>query len=137
MASSSKNSLYCNMKKWSKSWKSSKNPKKQRKYIFNATLHIKHKFLAANLSDELRKKYNKRNIPVRKGDKVKILRGQFKSIIGKIEKVLLKKTKVYIENAQLQKKDGSKAYYPIHPSNLMITELNLEDKERKKALDRK
>ena len=125
------------MKKWSKSWKSSKNPKKQRKYIYNAPLHIKHKFLAANLSDELRKKYNKRNIPVRKGDKVKILRGQFKSIIGKIEKVLLKKTKVYIENAQLQKKDGSKAYYPIHPSNLMITELNLEDKERKKALDRK
>ena len=125
------------MKKWSKSWKSSKNPKKQRKYVFNAPLHIKHKFLAANLSDELRKKYNKRNIPVRKGDKVKILRGQFKSIIGKIEKVLLKKTKVYIENAQLQKKDGSKAYYPIHPSNLMITELNLEDKERKKALDRK
>ena len=125
------------MKKWSKSWKSSKNPKKQRKYIFNAPLHIKHKFLAANLSDELRKKYNKRNIPVRKGDKVKILRGQFKSIIGKIEKVFLKKTKVYVENAQLQKKDGSKAYYPIHPSNLMITELNLEDKERKKALDRK
>ncbi len=125
------------MKKWSKSWKSSKNPKKQRKYIFNAPLHIKHKFLAANLSDELRKKYNKRNIPVRKGDKVKILRGQFKSMIGKIEKVLLKKTKVYIENAQLQKKDGSKAYYPIHPSNLMIIELNLEDKERKKSLDRK
>lgn len=125
------------MKKWSKSWKSSKSPRKQRKYIFNAPLHIKHKFLAANLSDELRKKYVKRNIPVRKGDKVKVLRGQFRNLTGKIEKVLLKKTRVHIENAQLQKKDGSKAYYPIHPSNLMIIELNLEDKERKKSLERK
>lgn len=137
MAGSSKNSLYRSMKKWSKSWIKSKNPKKQRKYVFNAPLNIKHKFLSSHLSKDLREKYKKRSFTIRKGDKVKISQGQFKNLMGKVEKVILKKTRVYVEGAQLQKKDGSKAYYPIHPSNLIIIELNLDDKERKKALERK
>ena len=28
------------------------------------------------------------------------------------------------------KKDGTKVFYPIHPSNLVVTELNLDDKKR-------
>ncbi len=123
-------------KKFSKHWKSSKQPRKQRKYRKNAPLHIKRKFLSTHLSKELRKKYNKRNIPIRKGDKVKILRGQFKKKIGKVDRVLLKRQKVYIENIALTKKDGSKVPYPINPSNLIITELFLEDKKRKKVLER-
>ena|SRR3989344_6504409 len=122
--------------KFSKHWKSSKQPRKQRKYIANAPLNIKHKFLAAHLSKDLIKKYKKRAIPVRKGDTVKIVRGKFKKKAGKIEKVLTKKTRVYIENIQNTKRDGSKTYIPIHPSNLIITELNLEDKERQKILQR-
>jgi len=122
--------------KFSKHWVSSKQPRKQRKYIANAPLNIKHKFLAAHLSKDLIKKYKKRAIPVRKGDTVKIVRGKFKKKAGKIEKVLTKKTRVYIENIQNTKRDGSKTYIPIHPSNLIITELNLEDKERQKILQR-
>ncbi len=83
------------------------------------------------------KKYKKRNIPLKKGDKVKIIRGQFKKKEGKIEKALLKKSKVYIENIQVTKRDGTKTYYPINPSNVIITELNLTDKKRKKILERK
>ncbi len=123
-------------KKWSKHWKSSKQPTKQRKYRYNAPLHIKHKFLSAQLSKDLRKKYNKRNIPLRKGDRVKVMVGQFKNTIGKIEKVDLKKSKVYIEGIQLSKRDGTKVYYPIHPSNVKILELNLSDKKRKKLLEK-
>ena len=122
--------------KFSKHWKSSKQPRKQRKYIANAPLHIKHKFLAAHLSKDLIKKYKKRSLPVRKGDTVKIVRGRFKKKMGKIEKVLQKKTRVYIENIKNLKKDGSKTYIPVQPSNLIITELNLDDKERQKILQR-
>ena len=75
------------MKTWSKSWKSSKNPKKQRKYRFRAPIHIKKKFCNVHLSTELRTKYNKRSVVVVTGDKVKILRGQFKGHTGKVEKV--------------------------------------------------
>jgi len=117
--------------KFSKSWKSSKQPRKQRKYRHNAPLNIKRKFLSVHLSKELREKYTTRNIPVRKDDKVKIVRGQFKGKTGKIVKVLTKKSKVHIENIQNLKNDGTKTYYPIPPSNLIIMELNLTDKRRK------
>lgn len=124
------------MKRWSKSWKASKKPRKQRKYISNLPLHIRKTLMSATLSKELRKKYGMRNLPVRTGDKVKILRGQFKKKTGKITSVNLTKIKLYIEGIEQVKKDGSKAFYPIHPSNVMVTELDLDDRKRKKVLER-
>jgi len=123
-------------KKFSKKWIKSKQARKQRKFIYNAPLHIRRKFLNTLLSKELKEKYNRRSFPIRKGDKVKILRGQFKGIEGKVVKVFLKKTRVYVEKAEIKKRDGSKVYYPLHPSNLMITSLDLEDIKRVKALER-
>ena len=71
-------------KKFSKHWKSSVSPRKQRKHSANLPLHLKKKLVSTNLSNELRKKYNKRNIPARKNDIVKIMRGKFKKKSGKI-----------------------------------------------------
>lgn len=122
--------------KFSRKWKSSKQARKQRKYVFNAPLNIRHKFLSAHLSEELMKKYKRRNFPVRKGDKVRIMSGQFKGISGIINKINLRKIKVYVDGAEVLKKDGTKAFYPLHPSKLMIQELDLKDKERKKAIER-
>ena len=65
------------------------------------------------------------------------MRGQFKNKFGKIEKVNLKDITVFVEGIQTTKKDGSKVYIPIHPSNIIITELNLEDKHRREILERK
>ncbi len=124
-------------KKFVKSWNRSKQPRKQRKYRYNAPLNIKSKFMGCHLSKELRGKYKKRSITVRKGDSVKVLRGQFKKKTGKIDRVNIKKSKVYITGIEVTKKDGTKALYPIHPSNIIITELNLDDKKRKKSLERK
>tara|TARA_Y100000310_G_C20675381_1_gene812748 strand:+ start:2585 stop:2965 length:381 start_codon:yes stop_codon:yes gene_type:complete len=123
--------------KFSSSWKRSVQPRKQRKYRHNAPLHIKQKFISAHLSKDLRKKHNKRNVGVRKGDKVKVMRGQFKKKEGKIDQVSLKKTRVYVEGVEITKKDGTKTRYPLHPSNLMIIELNMDDKMRQKILERK
>jgi large subunit ribosomal protein L24 len=116
--------------KFSKHWKASSQPRKQRKYSANAPLHIKRKLLSANLSKELRKKYNRRNIPVRKGDTVKIMVGKFKKKSGKIISIDTKDSKIKIEGITIKKQDGSKANVKIHPSNLQITELNLNDKKR-------
>jgi len=124
-------------KEFAKSWIRSKQPRKQRKYRYNAPLHIKSKFSSAHLSKELKKKYGKRSVEVRKEDKVKIMRGQFKGKSGKIERVDIKKSKVYITGIEVIKKDGTKILYPIHPSNLLIEELNLTDKKRAKSLERK
>lgn len=119
------------MKEWSKFWKSSSKPRKQRKYRYNAPLHIKGKFLSSHLSKELRKKIGKRSIRIRKGDKIIILRGQFKKKKSTVEMVDLKNSKVFVSGVEIKKKDGTKAFYPIDPSNVMITEL-MEDKKRLK-----
>jgi large subunit ribosomal protein L24 len=120
--------------KFSKTWISSTQPRKQRKYRYNATLDIKRTFLSVNLSKELRQKYGIRSIRPRVGDKVKIMRGTYNSKTGAIEEVNAKTTKIYVAKIELTKKDGSKSKVPIHPSNLQITELNLSDKLRKNKL---
>jgi large subunit ribosomal protein L24 len=123
-------------KEFSTKWVSSTRPAKQRKYRYNAPLHIKHKFLSVHLSKELKAKYGRRNIVVIKGDKVKVLRGQYKGRENKVERVDIKSTRVYITGIDRQKKDGSKSIIPLQPSNLMITELKLDDKKRKESLEK-
>jgi large subunit ribosomal protein L24 len=122
--------------KFSKSWKGSKQPRKQRKYTANAPLHIKRKMIASRLSKELTKKHSKRSMVVRKGDVVNIVRGNFKKHAGKIDTVFTKHMRVHIEGIQNVKRDGNKTFYPIHASNLVITQLNLEDKKRQAILER-
>ncbi len=123
-------------KKFSTKWKASRQVRKQRKYRVNAPLHIKHKFMSANLSKELRKKYGKRSFPLRKGDEVKIMRGSFKGKKGKIISMNNMKSRVSVEGIQRQKKDGTKINVNFNASKLQIIELNLEDKERINALER-
>ncbi len=121
------------MKAFSKDWKTSKSPRKQHKYLYNAPLHHKQNMMSVHLSADLRKKVGKRNMTARKGDTVKILRGQFKTRTGVIERVELKKQRIYITGIEHAKKDGSKALYPIQPSNLMLTEIITTDKRRQKV----
>lgn len=118
------------MKRFSPSWKSSKLPKKQRKYRASAPLHVKKKFLSTPLSKDLRKKHSKRSVTIRTGDKVKIVKGDFKNKEGKVEKVDVKKTRIFISGIERAKKDGTKTTVPLKPACLLITELNLDDKRR-------
>ncbi|HLD15663.1 MAG TPA: 50S ribosomal protein L24 [Candidatus Nanoarchaeia archaeon] len=125
------------MNKFSSAWKGSKNPKKKRKYLFNAPKHTKRKFFTVQLSEELRKKHGKRNFQLRKGDKVKIMIGQFRGQNGAVNSLDTRRIKVNIDGIQNIRKSGARSFYPIHPSNLQIIDLNLDDKLRKKALERK
>ena len=125
------------MKKFSVEWKSSTKPGKQRKYRFNAPLHIRKKFVSAHLSKDLRQKLKKRNVDLRKGDKVKVMRGQFRKHEGKVESIDLKGPRVFVSGVETTKKDGTKKLLRLHPSNLMITEMNFDDKLRQKILERK
>lgn len=121
------------MKNFSITWKSSQKPRKQRKYRFKSPLHIKHNFMHSHLSKELKKKYGRRSIGLRKGDKVKIGHGNFKKYENKIERIDLKKAEVFVHGVEITKKDGTKKLIPLKPSNLVIMELNLDDKLRLKT----
>ncbi len=123
--------------KFSTHWISSSQPRKQRKYAANAPLHLKVKKMSVALSKELREKYSKRSIGVRKGDSVRIVKGKFKKKEGKVSEVSLKKMKIYVEGIQVKKQDGSKSNVPFRPSNVKIIELNLDDKKRSAKLENK
>ncbi len=118
------------MKTWSKSWKGSKKPKKQRKYVARAPPHIKNRFLGVHLSKELRQKHQMRSIRVRKGDKVLVMKGSFTGKTGAVEKVNVIRGLVYVQGIELTRKEGGKIQIPIKAPNLLITELNMTDKRR-------
>jgi len=125
------------MKKFSKSWISSKKPGKQRKYRANAPIHTKRKMMAGHLSAELRKEHKKRSFPLRVGDKVKVLRGEFKGKLGKVEQIDAKNMKIFVAGAEREKGEGQPASKrPIDPSNVKIITLELGDKKRKASLER-
>lgn len=124
-------------KEFSNAWQGSKQPRKQRKYVYNAPIHKRHKFLSANLSKELRKKYGKRNLPLKKGDEVLVMRGFFKKKKAKVTTVDMKSSLVTLEGLQRSKRDGSKTNVWFAPSNLQIITLELADKERISSLNRK
>ena len=123
--------------KFSTSWNSSIQPRKQRKYLANAPLHIKRKMLSANLSKEERKKYGIRSIELRKGDEVKVVRGEHTKKQGKVASINKRKMKVSIEGVQKAKKDGTKVNLWFHASKLQIIKLNADDKKRLKNLSNK
>jgi len=118
--------------KFSNKWNSSKQPRKQRKYLANAPIHIGRKALVATLSKELRKKYGRRNIEIRKNDEAKIMRGEHFGKQGKVAAINKRKMKVAIENIQKTKKDGTKVNIWFHASKLMIINLYNDDKKRLK-----
>lgn len=122
---------------FSKQWKSSRQPRKQRKYAAQAPLHIKGRLLHAHLSKELREKHGTRAVRIKKGDKIKVSRGMFGGKTGTVESVNTKEQRIYASNIEYTKKDGAKTKYPLHVSNVIITGLNLEDKKRKQKLEPK
>jgi len=114
-----------------------KNPGKQRKRLFNAPAHIRHKLMSAPLSHELTASKGAKTLPVRKGDTILIKRGDNKGFEGKVSRVDLKAFRIYIEGLTREKVDGTNIFIPIHPSKVEIRNLNLDDKWRKKILERK
>ncbi len=115
----------------------SSQPRKQRKSRYNAPLHLRQNYMSVHLSPELRKKHGFRSVKIRSGDRVRLLRGQFKKSENVVEKVDLKKERVFVKGVEIVKQDNSKVSYPIHPSNLMVVSLDLSDKKRVAKLNSK
>lgn len=112
-------------------------PSKQRKMLYQAPHHIRGKILSAHLSEELRKTYRARSIPIRAGDTVRILRGDYKGVEGKVMRVDRKKYRIFIEGITRDRTDGTTIFVPVHPSNVEIIRLNLDDRLRKRILERR
>jgi large subunit ribosomal protein L24 len=115
---------------WSKEWKASEQPGKQRKYRRNAPQHVKDNMISANLSHELREELETRNIQLNLGDRVEVMRGDFSGSSGIVSNIDRDRQKVYINGLEVEKQDGTLREVAFKPSNLQIQALNLENMER-------
>src|SRR6187551_3680477 len=94
--------------------------------------HKRDKFLGANLSQNLREQHSRRSMRVIKGDTVRILRGEYVGIEGKVEKVNTEKSTLSIEGVQREKIRGGNVKVQIHASNVQIISINTKEENRKK-----
>lgn len=99
--------------------------------------HKREKLLGASLSANLREQHNRRSIRVSKGDTVRILRGEYVGIEGKVEKVNTVRSTLSIEGVQREKIRGGKVKVQIHASNVQIISLNTDDEYRMKGTRKK
>ena len=95
--------------------------------------HKREKFLGANLSENLREQHRRRSMRVIKGDTVRILRGEYVGIEGKVEKVNTERSTLSIEGVQREKIRGGNVKVQIHASNVQIISLNTDDEYRMKG----
>lgn len=87
------------------------------------------------LSTELREKYRRRTVKPRKGDSVKIVKGEFKGIEGKVMKVSPREGTLNVDGVTKEKQKGGTALVPIHSSCVVVTAIVLDDKTRKARLE--
>lgn len=109
-------------------------PRKQRKMLYNMPAHRRVRLFSACLSSSLKATHHVNAVPVRTGDTVKIMRGDKKGTEGKIARVDRGKVRIFVEGVTREKVDGTAIQFPIHPSKVMITNLNLDDKWRAESL---
>ena len=95
--------------------------------------HKRDKYLGANLSENLREQHRRRGMRVIKGDTVRILRGEYVGIEGKVEKVNTERSTLSIEGVQREKIRGGNVKVQIHASNVQIISLNTDDEYRMKG----
>ena len=104
--------------------------------IFQAAHHTRSKQLGSTLSKELREKYGRRSARVIEGDTVRVMRGEFKGIDGKVTQVSTEKNSIAVEGIKREKLKGGNVDIYIHTSNVMITGMNLDDKWRQNRLEK-
>ena len=107
------------------------------KQIYYATMKTASAQLSSLLSESLRKKYGKKSVRVIEGDSVKVIRGEFTGVDGKVTKVSGANDGLTIEGVKKEKLKGEKYDVFIHTSNIEVTGLNTNDKWRINKLEGK
>jgi len=122
---------------WLLWWYKMKPTKVRNQQIYRAPYAVKSKQSGSNLSKEIRKKYGRRSVRVVIGDSVKVIRGEYNGIDGKVTKVSIMKNSVAIEGIKREKLKGEKIDVYIPASNILVTGLNTDDHWRKTTLEGK
>jgi ribosomal protein uL24 len=115
-----------------------KSKRKQRKRLFNLPNHKRNKLVHAKLHEDMVMEHGIKSLSIRTGDAVLVVRGEFRDMEGKVSKIDRQKSQIFIDGASIEKSSGTTYDIPIHPSNVVITKIEVKkDKWRQKMIDRK
>ena len=111
--------------------------KMRNRQTYRAMNQVVNKQICAPISKDLRKKYSRRSARIMLDDTVKVIRGEYKGITGKVSKISTNTNSIAIEGNKKEKLKGDKIDVYIHSTNVIITALNTDDKWRLKILEKK
>jgi large subunit ribosomal protein L24 len=109
-------------------------PRRQRKSVYDATTFERRILMTVPLSRELRRRFHKRSIPIRKGDTVRVMSGSFVGREERVAKIDRRGYSVTLDNVTLKSGEAKLKPLPIRTSHLVLTKLNLADAWRREAL---
>jgi large subunit ribosomal protein L24 len=109
-------------------------PRKQRKAVFSAHNFARRRFLTVPLSRELRQRYGRRQLPVRKGDTVRVISGSYEGQEERVAKIDTRGRTLTLDNITVKKADQKLKALPVRPNHLLLTKLNLVDSWRRRIL---
>lgn len=102
--------------------------------LIHISKHQRDRMVGATLADNLRQQYSRRSVRVIEGDSIRVMRGEYKGVEGKVERVNTENGTLEIEGVQREKVKGGQVKVPIHSSKVMVTNLKMDDKYRQAAL---
>jgi large subunit ribosomal protein L24 len=102
--------------------------------MYNAHPAERRRRMAVSLSRELRARYGRRSVPVRKGDTVRILSGSYAGREERVAKVNRRAYALTLDNITIKTAEAKLKTLPIRPSHLVLTRLNLADPWRRRVL---
>ncbi len=106
-------------------------PSKMRnRQIWRASHSVRSRQLGAALSPDLRSRHSRRSVRVVAGDTVRVVRGEYKDVEGRVSRVFALAGRIAIEGVKKEKGKGEKFDVQIHSTNVVVTSLNGADSRR-------
>jgi len=109
-------------------------PRRQRKALYTASTTERRTRMTVPLSRELRSRFHRRSLPVRKGDTVRVLGGSFAGREERVAKVNRRSYTVTLDNVTLKTADEKMKPLSLGVGHLVLTRLNLSDPWRRRSM---
>jgi ribosomal protein uL24 len=109
-------------------------PRRQRKALYTAPTSERRVRMTVPLSRELRARFHRRSLPLRKGDTVRVLSGSFEGREERVARVDRRGYTVTLDNVTLKTADEKMKPLSLGVGHLVITRLNLSDPWRRRSM---
>jgi ribosomal protein uL24 len=109
-------------------------PRRQRRAVFNATSSERRRRMTVPLSRELRSRFHRRSVPIRKGDTVRVMKGSYVGREERVARVSRRDYTVTLDNVTLKSGEEKLKPLPIRTNHLLLVRLNLADEWRRETL---